>query len=91
METLGQHRFEAHHDAELIDALEPDQLTAHLSVALPRMPLTRTMRFWLGALRIFVFVIAALAIWTCFENRERGPSLPDKYLSLPSVVQTVLA
>lgn len=56
------YRTEAHDDAELIDGLEPDQLVVNTAKPLPRMALSAAWNvgFWL--LRLFVLVMAAMAV-----------------------------
>jgi hypothetical protein len=44
------------HDPNLIDALEPGQLTATTSVPLPRRALGRTTLIMLVALRVYIFL-----------------------------------
>jgi len=44
------------YDPNLVDALEPSQLTAATSVPLPRRPLGRVTTIMLIALRVYIFV-----------------------------------
>jgi hypothetical protein len=44
------------YDPNLIDALEPGQLTAATEVALPRRKLGRTTVIMLIALRVYIFI-----------------------------------
>jgi len=54
---------EGHHENQLIEALEPDQLVAEVSKPLPRLRLSRSVRISLWAVRIFVLIISALVVY----------------------------
>ena len=65
MRDIDLHRLsQGHPDEELLLALEPDQLVAASSVALPRLVLGRTANLALWALRVFVLTISALVVYT---------------------------
>ncbi len=51
-------------DEDLLLALEPDQIVAASSVALPRCVLGRRANLALWALRVFVLVISVLVVYT---------------------------
>jgi hypothetical protein len=55
---------EGHPDEELLLALEPDQIVAASSVALPRCVLGRTANLALWVLRVFVLLISAMVVYT---------------------------
>jgi hypothetical protein len=57
-----------HPDAELVMALEPDQLVAESSRPLPRYVLGRAATAGLWALRAFVLVITALVVYTFIRS-----------------------
>ncbi len=52
-----------HPDAELVSALEPDQIVAAASRPLPRYILGRIANLALWALRVFVLVITAMIVY----------------------------
>ena len=54
---------EGHHENQLIEALEPDQLVSEVSKPLPRLRLSRSVRISLWAVRIFVLIISALVVY----------------------------
>jgi len=65
MRDIDLHRLsQGHPDEELLLALEPDQLVAASSVALPRCILGRTANLALWVLRVFVLMISALVVYT---------------------------
>jgi hypothetical protein len=53
-----------HPDEELIQALEPDQLVSETSKPLPRYQLRQIANLGLWLLRVFVFLMTALVIYT---------------------------
>lgn len=55
---------EAHPDAELVDGLEPDQMSVAASRPLPRMELGHAANAAFWAVRIFVLAMAALVAYT---------------------------
>ncbi len=55
---------EVRHTEELIAYLEPDQLVAETSLALPRAPHGRRRMAALWALRVFALVVSAMVIYT---------------------------
>lgn len=69
----GRHKPEAHPEAELVSALEPDQLTAVSDLPLPPARVTRSLRFALFALRIFSLLITVIVVYV-FIFQIRHPS-----------------
>lgn len=55
---------DGHPDAELIDALEPDQVAAAASQPLPHYAMSRTVRIALWVLRLFALLTTALVVYT---------------------------
>ena len=55
---------EGHHESQLIDSLEPDQLVAAVAEPLPRLRLSRPISFTLWAVRLFVLLITLLVVYT---------------------------
>jgi len=68
MQDETEYRPEGHHESQLIEALEPDQLTAAVSKPLPRLQLSRSMRIVLWVLRVFVLIISVLVIYVFIES-----------------------
>jgi len=64
MEPEINYQPEGHHDSELIDSLEPDQLVAAVAKPLPRLRVSRPVRIALWVVRIFVLIITALVVYT---------------------------
>lgn len=64
----GHHRPEAHSEHELVQALEPDQLSVNLAVPLPRMELSRSLGILFWVLRIFVVVLTVLVLRSLFRG-----------------------
>jgi hypothetical protein len=63
MHTNVGYQPEGHQDAELIEALEPDQLVATASKPFPLLRMGALARAGLWALRIFVLLITAILRW----------------------------
>jgi len=59
-----EYRPEGHHESQLIESLEPDQLVAAVAKPLPRLRLSRPVRIALWAIRIFVVIISVLVVYT---------------------------
>ena len=64
MEPKAQIQPEGHHESQLIDSLEPDQLVAAVAKPLPRLQLSSPVRIALWAVRIFVLIISSLVVYT---------------------------
>jgi hypothetical protein len=65
MPDIDRHKLShGHPDAELVSALEPDQIVAAASRPLPRYVLGRTANLALWTLRAFVLVITAMIVYT---------------------------
>jgi hypothetical protein len=59
-----KYQTEGHHESELIESLEPDQLVMAVAKPLPRLRLSRPASIALWAVRIFVLIITVLVIYT---------------------------
>jgi hypothetical protein len=55
---------EGHHESELIESLEPDQLVMAVAKPLPRLRLSRPLRIALWGVRVFVMIITVLVVYT---------------------------
>ena len=55
---------EGHHESQLIESLEPDQLVAAVAKPLPRLQLSRPVLIALWAVRLFVLLISVLVVYT---------------------------
>ena len=64
MQPEAKFQPEGHHESQLIESLEPDQLVAVVAKPLPRLQLCRPVRIALWAVRIFVLIISALVVYT---------------------------
>ena len=64
MQREAKFQPEGHHESQLIESLEPDQLVAAVAKPLPRLKLSRPVRIALWAVRIFVLIISALVVYT---------------------------
>ncbi len=64
MQPEAKFQPEGHHESQLIESLEPDQLVAAVAKPLPRLKLSRPVRIALWAVRIFVLIISALVVYT---------------------------
>ncbi len=64
MQPEAKFQPEGHHESQLIESLEPDQLVAAVAKPLPRLRLSRPIRIALWAIRIFVLIISVLVIYT---------------------------
>jgi hypothetical protein len=59
-----EYRAEGHHESQLIESLEPDQLVAAVAKPLPRLRLSRPVLVALWAVRLFVLLISVLVVYT---------------------------
>ena len=64
MQPEAKFQPEGHHESQLIESLEPDQLVAAVAKPLPRLHLSRPVRIALWAVRIFVLIISSLVAYT---------------------------
>ena len=64
MQREAKFQPEGHHESQLIESLEPDQLVAVVAKPLPRLQLSRPVRIALWAVRIFVLIISSLVVYT---------------------------
>jgi len=64
MQTEAKLQPEGHHENQLIESLEPDQLVAAVAKPLPRLRLSCPVRIALWAVRGFVLMISALVVYT---------------------------
>ncbi len=67
-----RHLYEGEPDEDLISALEPDQLVQATDLPLPAFRFGRGTALAFVALRVFVLVVAALAIYVFVESVVRG-------------------
>ena len=64
MQPEAKFQPEGHHESQLIESLEPDQLVAAVAKPLPRLRLSRPVRIALWVVRSFVLMISALVVYT---------------------------
>ncbi len=68
MPIKNEYQPEGHHEGQLIEALEPDQLVAVVSHPLPRLRLSHPVSIALWGLRVFVLIISLLVVYTFMVN-----------------------
>jgi hypothetical protein len=66
------YRPEGHPDEELVEALEPDQLSATAAQPFPRIQLGWRGQAWFWALRVFVLLVTGLVVYTFVIDVIRG-------------------
>ena len=64
MSHEAEYRPEGHHESQLVESLEPDQLVAAVAKPLPRLQLSRFVLIALWAVRLFVLLISVLVVYT---------------------------
>jgi len=64
MQPEAKFQPEGHHESQLIESLEPDQLVAAVAKPLPRLQLSRPVLIALWAVRLFVLLISVLVVYT---------------------------
>lgn len=68
-----RHQPEAHAEAELISALEPDQLTAASNLPLPPAQMSFALTVALLLLRIFALLITAIVVFVFIMQLRATP------------------
>lgn len=82
MHIETKHPLESYSEDQLIEGLEPDQLTAVASKPLSRLVLNRPLQVVLWGIRVFVLVTAGLVVYTFIVQTIRGAEANDR-LSKP--------
>ncbi|MFN2463552.1 MAG: hypothetical protein ABR573_06585 [Candidatus Dormibacteria bacterium] len=70
-EAHRRHLFEGEPDEDLILGLEPDQLVEVMNQRLPRAPVDPALSAALWALRVFLLVLAAMAVYSFAVSLHR--------------------
>lgn len=71
-EEHRRHIFEGEPDEDLVQGLEPDQLVEVMNMQLPRARVGRGVNIALWVLRVFLLVLAAMAVYTFIAGIRSG-------------------
>jgi hypothetical protein len=72
-EEHRRHIFEGEPDEDLIEGLEPDQLVEVMNLPLPRARVGPVVSAGLWALRVFLLVLAGMAVYSFVAALGSGP------------------